>query len=83
MSSHSARIPNRWEGSEGSDTWRVEIEHDRFSTDAPMVVSLWIEGEAEDEGKFDALATATPDQAREMAAALILYAGYAEEANGA
>lgn len=77
----SSSIPNRWESSAGDDSWRMEIEHDRFKIDEPMVVSVWIEGETRKGEPFDALATATPEKAREMAAALILYAGYAEEAN--
>jgi hypothetical protein len=50
--------------------------------DTPFVVSLWIEGEeARERRLFDALATPSPEQAREMAAALLLYADSADHNN--
>jgi hypothetical protein len=50
--------------------------------DTPFVVSLWIEGEeARERRLFDALATPSPEQAREMAAALLLYADSADYNN--
>lgn len=75
-----AEIPTRWANKQGSDEWHMEIEHDRFSTDEPFVVSIWLEGDSDGE-TWDALATATPAQAREMAAALVHYADEAERAD--
>jgi hypothetical protein len=53
--------------------------------DTPFVVSLWIEGEeARERRLFDALATPSPEQARDgpqMAAALLLYADSADYNN--
>jgi hypothetical protein len=50
----------------------------------PYVVSIWLEGEeAKTLKPFQALATATSAQAREMAAALLVYAHLAEQANAA
>jgi hypothetical protein len=74
-------IPCRWSNMQGEDEWHMEIEHDQFSTGEPFVVSVWMEGASEGIA-WDGLATATPEQAREMAAALTLYADYADEANG-
>jgi hypothetical protein len=74
-------IPNRWIGASEADQtiWRVEIEHDRFSTDEPFVVSLLVADT--DDGRTEALATPSPAQAREMAAALLVYAHFAERGN--
>lgn len=81
----AAEVPNRWESTAGEDEWRVEIEADCFADDEPFVVSVWIEGEEGVDGpserSFQALATPTPEQAREMAAALVLYADLADDAN--
>lgn len=73
-------MPVRWTNQRGSDEWHLEIEHDRFSESEPFVVSIWMEGESEGE-TWDALATPTPAQAREMADALRHYADEAERAD--
>lgn len=75
-------MANRWSNETGSDEWHVEVEPDRFSEDEPMCVSVWIEGvEAETEREFDALATPTPAQARELAKALVFFADYVDKHN--
>jgi hypothetical protein len=58
----------------------MEIEHDRFAENEPFVVSVWLEGVSDGE-TWDALATATPTQARQMADALRHYADEAEHAD--
>jgi len=63
-----------WKDSEG-DEWSVVVQHDCFEQGGPFLVSLWIESE-----DGSALATPTPDQAREMATALNVYADEAEKA---
>lgn len=75
-------VPKKWEGSSETEqvAWTVEIEHDRFSCGEPFVVSLLVADHDED-GRSEALATPTPAQAREMAAALLVYAHFAERAN--
>lgn len=84
MTSRSESLPWRWDGgSDEGDTWHLEIECDRFKEGAPMVVSVWMEGEESDGVRFDSLATASPEQAREMAAALMFYADAAEKVNHA
>jgi hypothetical protein len=80
MTTQSSR-PARWSNTQGSDEWHLEIEHDRFKDDEPFVVSIWVEGTEEDGVRFDSLVTATPEQAREMADALRIYADQAEAAN--
>jgi hypothetical protein len=74
------KLPARWANEQGSDEWHMEIEHDRFSESEPFVVSIWLEGVSEGIA-WDALATATPAQAREMADALRHYADEAERAD--
>lgn len=83
MASHeSDSRPWRWDGGDpDGDNWCLEIEVDRFKQDAPLVVSIWVEGEEEDGVRFDSLVTATPEQAREMAATLIACADSAERQN--
>jgi hypothetical protein len=74
-----SKLPVRWSNQQGEDEWHMEIEHDRFSESEPFVVSIWLEGASEGIA-WDALATATPTQAREMADALRHYADEAERA---
>jgi hypothetical protein len=74
--------PYKWEGgSVDGHRWELEIETDRFSGEEPFVVSIWLEGTESDEGDFSALAMASPGQAREMAAALMVEADHVEAAN--
>lgn len=70
----------RWEGEFEGWSWSLEVEHDRFSTDEPFVVSVGAMDEDED-GKSETLLCLSPIQAREVAAALLVYANFAEEAN--
>jgi hypothetical protein len=68
--------PYEWKGgsSEG-DSWSVEIEVDRFSTEDPFVCSIWLETEPapgdDDDRPAQALAMPSAAQAREMAACLL------------
>jgi len=74
-------VPHNWAGTTDEGvSWRVEIEHDRFSTGEPFVVSMLV-ADTDDEGRNEGLATPTPTQARQMATALLVYAHFAEQAN--
>lgn len=62
-------MPDTWEGSDEIESWKVEIETDCFDEGRGLEVVLWVEV---DEGSGamnvrDALATPTPQQAREIA----------------
>lgn len=68
-----------WEG-EGGDEWTVEIEHDRMNVNDQVTVTILartVEAGAVD----DTLIAASPEQAREMATALLVYAHLADKAN--
>jgi hypothetical protein len=73
-------IPKRWTGGADGESWAVEIEHDRFSETEPFVVSLHAT-HTDDTGTGETLVCASPEQAREMAAALLVYAHFAEVAD--
>jgi hypothetical protein len=75
-------IPKKWACQSGDEVCTVEIEDDRMATDEPIVVTLYTEHY---DGTDDhaTLCCATPEQAREMAAALIHYADAAERRNRA
>jgi len=75
-----------WDGHDGEgddlETWRVNIEHDLFDPDGDFVVVLAVDYSEEVGAKSVlALATPTPEQAREMADALRVYADMAERQN--
>ena len=80
-------IPKEWvngTGNEGQagDYEYLQIEHDRMIDGEPFVVTLY--GRNRDAGQStDYLFCATPEQAREMADALRLYADDAERATAA
>lgn len=80
------RGKSNWEGTcpEG-EYWFVEVELDRFSDIEPHVVSLFVkydENRANPESTIhDALATLTPEQAREVAQTLVRTADAVERAN--
>lgn len=73
-------VERRWLGDfAGGDQWSLVIEHDCFGDGEPFVVTLW--AECEEGGKTDqTLVCATPQEAREMADALRVYADLAEQA---
>jgi hypothetical protein len=73
-------IPKRWTGGSDGVSWTLEIEHDRFSETEPFVVSLHATG-TDDTGTETTLVCASPEQAREMAAALLVYAHFAAQQN--
>lgn len=75
-----SQIPREWANKSCEDEWWVlQVEHDRFSMTEPHVVTIY----ARNDDRKDTLVWATPDEAREMADALRLYADYAEKANNA
>jgi hypothetical protein len=74
-------IPNYWERKEpDGDFWRLLVENDSFDGKTQVVVldGTYI-GDGGEEEAF--LGTPTPDEAREIAAALTAYANAVERAN--
>lgn len=67
-------IPREWAGGPDGDEWTLEVETDRFEEDGPTVVSI----EAEDVSG-SGLAVLSPEEAREVADALHVYAFLAEK----
>jgi hypothetical protein len=70
---------NRWHGEDDGETWKVHIEGDAFTPDAMVVVLDTQHHDGTDD--HTTLVTATPEQAREMAAALTFFADYVEKVN--
>jgi hypothetical protein len=69
-----------WSGTDGEESWTLEVETDCFKEGAPFVVSLWTEydeGLGRDAEKT--LVCASPEQARQIATALIAEADCAEQ----
>lgn len=76
-------IPKNWSGGESDDEWRCEIEHDLMDVGEPLVVTVYVEEYTDGKRTSDALACASPQQAREMADALHVYAFEAERETAA
>lgn len=76
-------IPSHWSGEDEGEHWAVLIEHDRVTEGEPCVVAVEIENWDADEPHVTTLACASPEQAREMAAALTLYAAEVDRENAA
>jgi hypothetical protein len=81
-------IPQSWRGSDDGERWLVKVEHDLMdpAPGTPLVVTVEIENwEAGHDGQPDSttysLACLTPEQAREMADALHVYAFFAAKQN--
>jgi hypothetical protein len=64
----------RWTGplDSGDVRWGVDVDHDKFSDNEPHVVCVEL---FESDKREQYLATLTPEQAREVAAALVKNAG--------
>jgi hypothetical protein len=73
-------VPKTWRGGESNDAWTVDIEHDLMAAEEPFVVTIEVKNFAEGERTSYSLACASPQQAREMANALHVYAYFAEKA---
>lgn len=73
-------LPRHFSGASGDESWKVEIEVDRFADGEPFVVSVYTQHH-DDTDDHTTLCTPSPEQARLMAAALCAVADEAERAN--
>ncbi len=83
MTPQQNKWQREWSGLEGTpDAWKLEIDIDRFRFDSPVVVSLYIENPGEQGGLRECgMAELSPEQARELAAALLQEADNADQNN--